>query len=122
MNNVKGRRMFLRDGRTELSHMGEWLRSLALARPDVELRVSHNGKPSRRYKGDGQLLSGERLGETLGEEFAKHALRIEHEAAGLRLHGWLAQPVYSRARAHPQTLSLHHTPPPNEKTHIRDKR
>src|SRR3546814_16597949 len=24
-----------------------------LARPDVELRVSHNGKPSRRYKGDG---------------------------------------------------------------------
>src|SRR3546814_6491035 len=82
----------------------EWLRSLALARPDVELRVSHNGKPSRRYKGDGQLFSGERLGETLGEEFAKHALRIEHEAAGLRLHGWIAQPVYSRASADQQYL------------------
>ena len=27
------------------------MRSLALARPDVELRVSHNGRPSRRYKG-----------------------------------------------------------------------
>src|SRR3546814_4227370 len=96
--------LFLRAERTELGHIEEWLRSLALARPDVELRVSHNGKPSRRYKGDGQLFSGERLGETLGEEFAKHALRIEHEAAGLRLHGWIAQPVYSRASADQQYL------------------
>ncbi|HEY9541745.1 MAG TPA: DNA mismatch repair endonuclease MutL [Luteimonas sp.] len=102
--NVPARRKFLRAERTELGHIEEWLRSLALARPDVELRVSHNGKPSRRYKGDGQLFSGERLGETLGEEFAKHALRIEHEAAGLRLHGWIAQPVYSRASADQQYL------------------
>ncbi len=102
--NVPARRKFLRAERTELGHIEEWLRSLALARPDVELRVSHNGKPSRRYKGDGQLFSGERLGETLGEEFSKHALRIEHEGAGLRLHGWIAQPVYSRASADQQYL------------------
>ena len=107
--NVPARRKFLRAERTELGHIEEWLRSLALARPDVELRVSHNGRPSRRYKGDGQpglpgVSSGERLGETLGQEFAKHALRIEHEAAGLRLHGWIAQPVYSRASADQQYL------------------
>src|SRR3546814_3209342 len=29
---------------------------------------------------------------------------IEHEAAGLRLHGWIAQPVYSRASADQQYL------------------
>ena len=51
--NVPARRKFLRAERTELGHIEEWLRSLALARPDVELRVSHNGKPSRRYKPDG---------------------------------------------------------------------
>ncbi len=102
--NVPARRKFLRAERTELGHIEEWLRSLALARPDVELRVSHNGKPSRRYKGDSELFSGERLVETLGEEFAKHALRVEHEAAGLRLHGWIAQPVYSRASADQQYL------------------
>jgi DNA mismatch repair protein MutL len=107
--NVPARRKFLRAERTELGHVEEWLRSLALARPDVELRVSHNGRPSRRYKGEGGLAlenpsSGERLGETLGEEFAKHALRVEHAAAGLRLHGWIAQPVYSRASADQQYL------------------
>src|SRR3546814_357016 len=54
--------------------------------------------------GQGHLFSGERLGETRGEECAKHALRIEHDAAGLRLHGWIAQPVYSRASADQQYL------------------
>ena len=102
--NVPARRRFLRAERTETGHIEEWLRSLALARPDVELRVSHNGKPSRRYKGGGELFSDDRLHETLGPEFARHALRVEHEGAGLRLHGWIAQPAYSRASADQQYL------------------
>ncbi|RZA18132.1 MAG: DNA mismatch repair endonuclease MutL, partial [Lysobacteraceae bacterium] len=102
--NVPARRKFLRAERTELSHIEEWLRSLALARPDVELRVSHNGKPSRRWKGEGDLLSDVRLHEALGEDFARNALRVDHEGAGLRLHGWIAQPAYNRASADQQYL------------------
>ncbi len=102
--NVPARRKFLRAERTELNHIEEWLRSLALARPDVELRVSHNGKPSRRYRGDSVLASSERLLETLGEQFARNALRIDHGGAGLRLHGWIAQPSYNRASADQQYL------------------
>ncbi|KAF1707322.1 DNA mismatch repair endonuclease MutL [Pseudoxanthomonas sacheonensis] len=101
--NVPARRKFLRAERTELSHIEEWLRSLALARPDVELRVSHNGRPSRRYKPD-LLDASLRLNETLGEDFARQALRVEHAAAGLRLHGWIALPSYSRASADQQYL------------------
>jgi DNA mismatch repair protein MutL len=108
--NVPARRKFLRAERTELGHIEEWLRSLALARPDVELRISHNGKPSRRYRAFDLLVdptqqaSPERLLETLGEEFARNALRIEHAGAGLRLHGWIARPVYNRASADQQYL------------------
>ncbi|HIE1460666.1 DNA mismatch repair endonuclease MutL [Stenotrophomonas maltophilia] len=101
--NVPARRKFLRAERTELGHIEEWLRSLALARPDVELRVSHNGKASRRYK-PGDLYSDARLAETLGEDFANQAVRVDHSAAGLRLHGWIAQPHYSRASADQQYL------------------
>ncbi|WP_422505984.1 DNA mismatch repair endonuclease MutL [Stenotrophomonas sp. GZD-301] len=101
--NVPARRKFLRAERTELGHIEEWLRSLALARPDVELRVSHNGKASRRYK-PGDLYSDARLGETLGEDFAAQALRVDHSGAGLRLHGWIAQPHYSRASTDQQYL------------------
>jgi DNA mismatch repair protein MutL len=110
--NVPARRKFLRAERTELGHIEEWLRQLALARPEVELRVSHNGKPLRRYKPDGQnpLFSGDRLAETLGEEFLQHALQVDRTAAvgegggALRLSGWIAQPAYSRASADQQYL------------------
>ncbi len=112
--NVPARRRFLRAERTELGHIEEWLRSLALARPDVELRVSHNGRPSRRYRGgadgmpaDSALIaatSSDRLVETLGDDFARAAMRIDHAAAGLRLHGWIAQPAYNRASADQQYL------------------
>ena len=110
--NVPARRKFLRAERTELGHIEEWLRQLALARPEVELRVSHNGKPLRRYKGDGgALFSGDRLAETLGDEFLKHALLIDHSAplatdsrSRLRLSGWIAQPAYSRASTDQQYL------------------
>lgn len=99
--NVPARRKFLRAERTEMGHIEEWLRSLALARPDIELRVSHNGRPARRYKAD-ELESLARLSDTLGDEFARNALRVDHAAAGLRLHGWIAQPSYSRASADQQ--------------------
>ncbi|MEP6633278.1 MAG: DNA mismatch repair endonuclease MutL [Luteimonas sp.] len=107
--NVPARRKFLRAERTELSHIEEWLRSLALARPDVELRVSHNGKPARRYRAttdahDDAVFAHQRLVETLGEDFAKQALRIDHAAAGLHLYGWIARPSYSRASADQQYL------------------
>jgi DNA mismatch repair protein MutL len=111
--NVPARRKFLRAERTELGHIEEWLRQLALARPDVELRVSHNGKPLRRYKGgdSGALFSGDRLGETLGDAFLAHALQVDHETpvstesgSTMRLRGWIARPAYSRASADQQYL------------------
>lgn len=112
--NVPARRKFLRAERTELGHIEEWLRALALARPDVELRVTHNGKPSRRYRALSEagagLFTDERLAGTLGEEFARHALRIDHAGAGLRLHGWIAQPAYSRAGTDQQYVYVNGRP------------
>ncbi|HET7655521.1 MAG TPA: DNA mismatch repair endonuclease MutL, partial [Luteimonas sp.] len=108
--NVPARRKFLRAERTELSHIEEWLRSLALARPDVELRVSHNGRPTRRWRALdlldtlAALASPERLLEILGEEFARNALRVDHAGAGLRLHGWIGRPTYNRAATDQQYL------------------
>ncbi len=103
--NVPARRKFLRAERTELGHIEEWLRSLALARPDVELRLSHNGKATRRYRGgDDALIADDRLLQTLGEEFSRNALAVDHEAAGLTLRGWIAQPAYNRPSADQQYL------------------
>jgi DNA mismatch repair protein MutL len=43
-----------------------------------------------------------RVTEALGEGFAQQSLAIEHEAAGLRLSGWIGLPTASRAQADQQ--------------------
>ena len=101
--NVPARRKFLRAERTELGHIEEWLRSLALARPNVELRISHNGRLSRHYKpvrDEGEHLR--RVAEALGEEFTTQCLQVEHAGAGLRLLGWVGLPTAARSSADQQ--------------------
>jgi DNA mismatch repair protein MutL len=101
--NVPARRKFLRAERTELGHIEEWLRSLALARPQVELRISHNGRLSRHYKpvrDQGEHL--QRVAQALGEEFTTQCLQVEHAGAGLRLSGWVGLPTAARSSADQQ--------------------
>ncbi len=99
--NVPARRKFLKAERTELGHIEDWLRQLALARPGIELRLSHNGRVSRHYRAQ---LGDEprRLAEALGPQFHEQALGIDHAQAGLRLHGWIGLPTASRASADQQ--------------------
>jgi len=101
--NIPARRKFLRSERTELGHIEQWLRSLALARFDVELRISHNGKPLQRYSPT-HSHSPERLAQSLGADFAQQALRVEYSIPGLHLYGWIGQPAYSRASSDQQYL------------------
>ena len=101
--NVPARRKFLRAERTELGHVEEWLRSLALARPQVELRISHNGRLSKHYRpvaNEAEQLK--RVAEALGDEFVGQCLRLDHAAAGLSLHGWVGLPTASRSSADQQ--------------------
>ncbi len=100
---VPARRKFLRAERTEYGHAEDLVRTLALARLQVELKLKHNGRISKHYRPvEDEASLGKRLAEALGEEFARGALRIEHEAAGLRLHGWVGLPTASRSQADQQ--------------------
>lgn len=102
--NVPARRKFLRAERTETAHVEDWLRSLALARPGIDLRLSVDGKPAQRYRPDtdGQ----QRVREALGESFAAQALYLQHSASGLQLRGWLGAPPYSRKTGDQQYLYI----------------
>jgi DNA mismatch repair protein MutL len=100
---VPARRKFLRAERTEFGHIDELVRSLALARPDVEFRLIHGGRPVRMLKpAADETAQLQRAGDVLGETFAQNCLRIEHVAAGLRLSGWIGLPTASRAQADQQ--------------------
>jgi len=101
--NVPARRKFLRAERTEFAHIDDLLKSLALAREGVDIRLTHNGKPVRLLKpARDENAALARVAEVLGPEFPGQALRVEHEAAGLRLSGWVGLPTASRSQADQQ--------------------
>lgn len=96
--NVPARRKFLRAERTELSHIEDRLRAVALARPDVAISLTHNGREVMRDSASGQAHEA-RVDAMLGEDFLTHSLRIEHSGAGMSLHGWVGLPTASRSQA-----------------------
>lgn len=101
--NVPARRKFLRAERTEFAHIDDLLKSLALAREGVDIRLTHNGKPVRLLKpARDEHAALARVAEVLGPEFPGQALRVEHEAAGMRLSGWVGLPTASRSQADQQ--------------------
>ncbi|MGB2790582.1 MAG: DNA mismatch repair endonuclease MutL, partial [Dokdonella sp.] len=101
--NLPARRKFLRAERTEFNHVDDLVRSIALAREDVEFRLSHNGKVVRLYKASrDQADTSQRISEVLGAEFLGNSMRIGQEGAGMRLHGWVGLPTASRSQADQQ--------------------
>jgi len=101
--NLPARRKFMRAERTEFAHIEDLVKSIALARTAIEFRLTHNGKPVRLLKpADAETGHARRVGDVLGDEFLAHSLRVEHAAAGLRLHGWVGLPTASRAQADQQ--------------------
>ncbi|MFV8833492.1 DNA mismatch repair endonuclease MutL [Aquisalimonas sp.] len=103
--NTPGRRKFLKADRTEFGHIQELIRRLALARFDVSIHVRHNDKPGLQVAAArSQDAAEERLARLLGREFVEQSLRIDVEAAGLVLRGWVALPTFSRTTADLQYL------------------
>ena len=101
--NVPARRKFLKAERTELNHIDDWLGSLALAKPAVELRVRHNGKAYKHYKpADAGARHLERVAQVLGEGFAGSCLPVAAEHQGMVLSGWVGLPTVARSSADQQ--------------------
>jgi DNA mismatch repair protein MutL len=98
--NTPARRKFLRSDKTELQHLEALVRRVALARLDVGFRLGHNGRALFQLPpaaGDFARV-GQRLQELLGAGFVEHALAVDESAVGLRLHGWVVAPAFSRSQ------------------------
>jgi DNA mismatch repair protein MutL len=97
--NTPARRKFMRTEKTEFSHIDEVIRRIALARFDVTINLSHNGKMVRQYRAvaqDGQ--KERRLAAICGTPFVEQALAIEWQHGDLAMHGWVADPQQSNGQ------------------------
>jgi len=97
--NTPARRKFQRSEKTELGHVDAVLRNLALARCDVEFRLTSNGRTVLTLPAaDGREAEERRVAAICGDEFMQHARHFSRSIEGLSLHGWLAAPAFSRSQ------------------------
>jgi DNA mismatch repair protein MutL len=109
--NVPARRKFLRAERTELGQVQRLVERLALSRFDVGFRLMSARKVLADYPPARDERSRDvRVAAVLGDEFIRHALKLEHEGAGMRLSGWFCLPTYARSQADQQHFFLNGRP------------
>ena len=97
--NTPARRKFLRTETTEYRHLEDVVRRIALSRFSVELVLRHNQKPVLHLPAAAARAEQERrVAELCGKTFMEQALHVEHEAAGLRIEGWIGLPTFSRSQ------------------------
>jgi DNA mismatch repair protein MutL len=109
--NVPARRKFLRAERTELGQVERLVERLALSRFEVGFRLMS----ARKLLADHPPARDERsrdarVAAVLGDEFIRHALKLDHEGAGMRLAGWFCLPTYARSQADQQHFFLNGRP------------
>ncbi len=111
---------FLRSAVAEARAIGDVVKRLAMAAPDVAfvLRDISGGKERITFRADiedGSLQA--RLRKIMGRDFIENALEIEAEREGIRLSGYAALPTYSRGAAVAQFFFVNGRPVRDKQLH-----
>lgn len=94
--NTPGRRKFLRSDETEFGHLADVVTRLALARPDIQVRLIHNGRTHLEAYRHQRLE--ERVAALLGRTLSGAMRPIDSDSGdGLLLGGLLGTPSVSRS-------------------------
>ncbi|UJG42767.1 MAG: DNA mismatch repair endonuclease MutL [Candidatus Heimdallarchaeum endolithica] len=91
--NVPVRRKFLKNTSTELRHVTEIITKLALSKPDIYFKYTHNNKVVLSAP-QGDLITN--IATIFGKNMAKGALKIEKSENGYYLHGYILKPEFAR--------------------------
>ncbi len=113
---------FLRSDRAEAQAIGDVMRRLAMAAPDVAFGLTDASDPDRPREilrleaAEGDLFDGlgTRLAALIGADFVANAVRVDAAREGMRLAGLAGLPTFSRGAAVAQYLFVNGRP-------VRDK-
>ncbi len=104
---------FLKTPKTELSHILDAVKRLAMAHPPIAFSVTDDARSLLKLQqSQGELLSArlDRLDAIMGNEFAANSLPVDAERQGLRLTGFIGLPTLNRGNAQMQYLFVNGRP------------
>jgi DNA mismatch repair protein MutL len=95
--NTPARRKFLKRIDTEMGHIADTVASMALCRPTVQFRLSHNNRIVKSWAPAADPT--DRVADVLGGAIKKELLPVERNGEDFQIGGWVATPRMTRATA-----------------------
>ncbi len=103
--NTPARRKFLKSDSTELLHLDQAIRRIALSRFDVGFSFRHDERGALSLpRAISEPDQDRRVAAICGADTPARSVRVAESAGELRLWGWVGLPDYSRAQADMQFL------------------
>jgi DNA mismatch repair protein MutL len=93
--NVPARRKFLKTVNTEMGHIADTVSSMALGRPDIQFRLTHNGKVVKNWSATADKVG--RIVDVLGKDIKNNLNKIEFTSDFLTIKGWISSPRITRS-------------------------
>lgn len=93
--NTPARRKFLKTTTTEMGHVVDTLSSMALAWPEVQFRLTHNGKIVKDWPGVENPV--DRISHVMAQPIQRDLFPVAATQNGLGLQGWISSPRVHRS-------------------------
>jgi DNA mismatch repair protein MutL len=104
---------FMKTERAEMMAVGDIVKRLAMARPDVGFSLEHDGRASLRLSAESDPENEgrrARLAAILGAEFAPNCIALDQIRGDVRLSGFAGLPTYHRGTREHQHLFVNGRP------------
>jgi len=97
--NTPARRKFLKTEKTEFSHIESLIKKMALSRFDIGFSLNHNQREVMNLRpAESETEQEKRIASICGSAFIENSVKIDFEASGLQLSGWVGLPTFSRSQ------------------------
>ncbi len=98
--NTPARQKFLKRDGTEAAHITQVVQQQALAHPEIQFSLHHNGRQLLATLPTDQSLY--RIAELFGADLSKELIRVEKDDGTYRIEGFISSPVYTRSNRNTQ--------------------
>ena len=95
--NTPARRKFLKSVNTEMGHIADTIASMALCRPAVQFRLTHNNRPIKRWTPAANPI--DRVADVLGSGIKKALYPVDRTTGDVQINGWVAAARLKRSTA-----------------------
>ena len=102
--NMPARRKFLKGPDTEDGYIEEMVRLLALARPDVTMVLSLNGRETIRANATSDI--GQRVAAVLGRDMFASMIPLDYTEQGISVRGFVTLPGFTRSSRRDQRVII----------------